>query len=119
MKRKIILMVAVLLVGCAGGAGSGAATPSYSEASLALPASGGAGPSASPSVSPSASSTAAPTSSAPATYTVKAGDSPPKVAHELGVTVAALQAANPQITDWGQVKVGQQLNIPAGGPCRR
>jgi LysM repeat protein len=52
----------------------------------------------------------------PATYTVKLGDSSGRVARDLGVTIAAPQAANPQITDWGQVKIGQQLNIPAGGP---
>jgi LysM repeat protein len=47
----------------------------------------------------------------PAEYVIKIGDSGTKIARNLGVTIADLQAANPTV-DWGKVTVGQKLNVP-------
>lgn len=48
----------------------------------------------------------------PATYTVVSGDTFSGVAKKLGVTVDALKAANPQVTDINNIAVGQVLNVP-------
>lgn len=45
------------------------------------------------------------------TYTVKSGDSLSKIAKVNGVTLKALEAANPNV-DPNHIKVGQKLNIP-------
>ncbi|WEW57141.1 Chitinase 4 [Emydomyces testavorans] len=47
-----------------------------------------------------------------ATYTVVAGDTMWKIANDHGITLAALIAANPQISDPNMIQVGQVLNIP-------
>jgi LysM repeat protein len=44
----------------------------------------------------------------PDEYVVKAGDTGTKIAHETGVTLSALEAANPGI-DWKKLKVGQSI----------
>ena len=45
------------------------------------------------------------------TYTVKSGDSLSKIAKVNGVTLKALETANPNV-DPNHIKVGQKLNIP-------
>jgi LysM repeat protein len=45
------------------------------------------------------------------TYTVKSGDSLSKIAKNNGVSLKALEAANPNV-DPNHIKVGQKLNIP-------
>ena len=48
-------------------------------------------------------------------YTVQAGDYPAKILKKFGKTEAdipALRAANPQISNWNAVKVGQVIRIP-------
>jgi LysM repeat protein len=66
---------------------------------------------------PAASGTSNPTlgnatpDSGEETYTVKSGDSLTKIAHEHGITVKALRAANALTDD--KIKVGQKLKIPA------
>lgn len=46
------------------------------------------------------------------TYTVVAGDTFSGIAKKLGVSVDALKAANPQVTNVDQIEVGQVLNAP-------
>ena len=46
------------------------------------------------------------------TYTVKSGDSMSSIATAKGVTLAALEAANPQVTNPNLIQVGQVLNLP-------
>jgi LysM repeat protein len=48
----------------------------------------------------------------PPTYTVVSGDTFSKIAAKLGVTVDALKAANPQVTNIDLINVGQVLNVP-------
>ena len=43
---------------------------------------------------------------------VKKGDTISGIAAKAGVSVAAIAAANPQITNLNQIKVGQTVNIP-------
>lgn len=45
------------------------------------------------------------------TYVVKSGDGLAKIAKSLGVTLSALQAANPGV-DSSKLKIGQKLNVP-------
>jgi len=46
-------------------------------------------------------------------YTVAAGDTISKIAKKFGVTVAALEAANPQIKNPNNIKIGDKINIPS------
>lgn len=46
------------------------------------------------------------------TYVVQPGDSLSAIADRLGVSLAALEAANPQISDPNLIDVGQVLNLP-------
>ena len=46
------------------------------------------------------------------TYTVVKGDSLSAIAHKFNITLQELEAANPKITNPGDIKVGQVLNIP-------
>lgn len=48
-------------------------------------------------------------------YVVKKGDYISKIAKENGVKVSDLKAANPQVTNFDRIVVGQKLNIPAAG----
>jgi spore germination protein YaaH len=54
-----------------------------------------------------------PPSPATTTYTVQSGDTLTKIAAKFGVTLAALEAANPQVTNPNLIYVGQVLVIPA------
>jgi hypothetical protein len=47
-----------------------------------------------------------------ATYTVQDGDSMSRIAEGHGVTLAALEAANPGVTDDDEIFPGEQINIP-------
>ncbi|KAJ4511621.1 60S ribosomal protein L37 [Exophiala dermatitidis] len=55
------------------------------------------------------------TNTLPCTYAVAQGDDGYKIATTLGVTLAALKAANPNV-NWDTLLVGQSLNVP-GGNC--
>ena len=50
----------------------------------------------------------------PVTYTVKAGDTMSGIAKAHGMTLAALEAANPQVTNPDDISIGQKLNLKAG-----
>ena len=58
---------------------------------------------------PTAGVTAGPT---PRTYRVKSGDTFAKIAKKFKITVAALEAANPQIGNADHIEIGQILIIP-------
>jgi LysM repeat protein len=45
-------------------------------------------------------------------YTVQSGDTLSSIADQLGVSLSALEAANPQITDPDSINVGELVNIP-------
>ncbi len=49
----------------------------------------------------------------PGTYVVQSGDTMSGIAQKFGVTLAALEAANPQITNPDLIFPGQVLTIPA------
>jgi LysM repeat protein len=55
-------------------------------------------------------------SSTQSTYTVKSGDTLSQIAVNLGASLSALEAANPQISDPSLILPGQVINIPAGIP---
>ena len=48
------------------------------------------------------------------TYTVKSGDTLSKIASSHGVSLAALEKANPQIKNFNVISVGQKINLPGG-----
>jgi len=48
------------------------------------------------------------------TYTVQSGDTMTSIAAQFGITLAALEAANPQISNPDMLSVGQVLNLPGG-----
>lgn len=69
-----------------------------------------------PSNTPTASPVpVTPTRSGPVTYIVQQGDLLSDIAQKYGVTISAIMAANPSLTDPSQIFVGQQLVIPAPG----
>jgi LysM repeat protein len=47
-------------------------------------------------------------------YTVQPGDTMGAIADQLGVSLDALEAANPQVTDPDYIYPGQTLNVPGG-----
>lgn len=55
-----------------------------------------------------------PAPSAGTTYTVQSGDSLTTIAYQFGTTNAALEAANPAVTDPNLIYPGQTLTIPTG-----
>ncbi|RDW68050.1 hypothetical protein BP6252_09446 [Coleophoma cylindrospora] len=55
--------------------------------------------------------------SSPGTYTVVSGDTLSAIAASYAITLAALEAANPQIANFDLIQVGQSINIPACGTC--
>ncbi len=61
----------------------------------------------------------APTQQRPASsggaYTVRSGDTMSGIAARHGVSLAALERANPQVRNPNLIYVGQRLNIPGGG----
>lgn len=113
--RAAALVAGLLLWGCAAQGQAPAPTPSL------VPSRPGAltpyTPPPSPSRTPTslASPTAAPVPSitpTPLTYVVKANDDLGLIAYRFGVTIAALQAANPNI-DPRAMRIGTVLVIPA------
>lgn len=60
------------------------------------------------------SSAPAPRSSASGSYVVKSGDSLSKIARQQGTTVAALQAANPNLNP-NRMAIGQKINLSGSG----
>ena len=84
-----------------------------------LPGNNGTTPTGSPGASDSAAATSiAPTLAAgptPLVYTVKSGDLLSTIAAKFHVTLAELEAANPQITDPNKIKVGDKITIPVPG----
>ena len=48
------------------------------------------------------------------TYTVQSGDTMASIATHFGVTLTALEAANPQISNPNMLSVGQVLTLPGG-----
>jgi len=89
-----------------------------------LPALLGIGGGGSPSAKPSASlgaATAAPAATVKPgptaqTYVVKKGDTMSKIASKFAVTVEAIMAVNPTITNPNKITLGQEIIIPAAGP---
>jgi lysozyme len=53
-------------------------------------------------------------SASPRTYTVQSGDNLCAIANSLGVSLLALERANPQIANPNLIQPGQVLNVPAG-----
>lgn len=55
-----------------------------------------------------------------ATYSIKSGDTASKIAQQYGTTVAALQAANPQYSQFvnnpNYIQAGWNLNLPSSSP---
>jgi tyrosinase len=51
-----------------------------------------------------------------ATYVVQPGDTLSGIAQRFGVSLAALEAANPQVTNPNLIHPGQVLNIPGNVP---
>lgn len=52
---------------------------------------------------------------APVTYTIQGGDTFSKIASENTFTLDQLKAANPDITNFNNVMVGQEINLPVEG----
>ncbi len=48
------------------------------------------------------------------TYTVQSGDSLASIADANNVSAAALEEANPQITNWSSIYAGEVINMPTG-----
>lgn len=96
------VLAAALIAGCGP-----AATPSPSPSPLLAIT-------PPPTEAPTAASTESPSPSAATgqVYVVKKGDTLIRIAFRHGVTLAALLAANPEVTDPTKLRIGQKLVIP-------
>ena len=88
---------------------------------------GGPGPDASSTPGPSTAASAEPSASTEPTptpgptqqiYIVESGDTLSGIATRFGVTLEALRAANPQITNVDEIKIGDEIIIPATIPTQ-
>jgi LysM repeat protein len=128
----VALAVGIAFVGLRGGGPAGenaapsaaiassAAAPSAAQS--ALPASApSAGPSSVPSSAPSIRPgvtfrVVAPTPGLSfMTYHVRSGDYFSKIASQFNLQLWELELANPQISDFNHIEVGQVINIPPAG----
>ena len=85
----------------------GSSTPTTPPAS--------AGPSDNSLASSGPSSSVAPVTPTAQIYIVAAGDTMSKIAKKFGLTVAQLEAANPQIKNPNSIKIGDKITIPSCG----
>jgi len=111
MRRSAaLLLILGITVGACGGSGETTAPPS--SAPVATPA---APQTPSATAAPPASQVTAPdgtpTPSAK-TYVVKSGDTLTAIAKRFKITLAALRAANPDVTDPRKLQIGHKLVIP-------
>lgn len=106
--RPAVAGAVALLLGLSVAACGSAATPSPSPTPSPQPTIELL-PTVAPTVEP------APTATPPATtiYVVKKGDTLIGIAKHLGVTLKALRAANPEVTDPTKLQIGQKLVVPA------
>jgi nucleoid-associated protein YgaU len=88
---------------------------------------GGSGPNTSTTPGPSSVASAAPSASAeptstpaptPQVYVVQSGDTLSAIATRFGVTLEALRAANPQITNVDEINIGDEITIPTTIPTQ-
>jgi len=133
-RRAASLLLGVLLAACAGTpatptpVGSLSPVPITTPGPTAIPALPNASPVASPAAStaqtpvPTPASTAAPrprptvaptpsSCAKPKVHVVVSGDTLWDIARQYGVTLQALLAANPQITDRSLIRVGEEVTI--------
>ena len=100
--RPITVLVAVLILAACGSA----ATPSPSPAETPTP-------SFAAPATPEATLTEAAPTAIPEIYVVRSGDTLVAIAAKRGITLKALRAANPEVTDPRTLRIGQKLVIPA------
>ncbi len=121
MKRYQAVVVAAVVVvtvaGCAGvpTGGSPSAGTSPSAAPAATRAASAPRATPKPTRSPIPSATGKPAAKATprrTTYVIKAGDTLYAIAIRFKVTVQAILAANPEITNPNQIAIGQKIVIP-------
>ena len=120
MRRRLAFLLAgaLIVAACGGGATptpkpSAALTPVPTDIFTETPVPSAAA-SLAPEASPNASADASAEPSTPAggtTYTVKAGDRLINIAKKFGITLAALEAANPTVIPT-KMQVGTVLIIP-------
>jgi LysM repeat protein len=75
-----------------------------------------AGPSTNSLASSGPSSSVAPAAPTAQIYIVVAGDKLGNIAKKFGLTLAQLEAANPQIKNPNNIKIGDKINIPSAVP---
>ena len=104
----LLLILAVSLVACGGGSDSPSPRTPDVSATPALPT----GPTASQTIQPQASPSAATPAPSGTIYVVRRGDTLTAIAKHFNVSLAALRAANPDITNPRLLQVGHKLVIP-------
>lgn len=105
-RAAFVLAVAILVSACGGSSASPSPSPQTQPPATDAPAQS-AGPSAA-AESPAASGLPAGT-----IYVVRKGDTLIGIAKKFHITLKALRAANPQITDPTKIRTGTKITIPS------
>ncbi len=106
--RSVGIGLALLVAGCGGSASPSSTTSAAPSTEPTLGVSPSPTVEATATIGPSASPTS------PVTlYVVRKGDTLIAIAKKQHVTLAALRAANPQVTDPRKLHPGDKLSIPA------
>jgi LysM repeat protein len=99
--RSIPALVAVVILAACGSAATPSPSPTETPA-----------PSVAAPVTPAPTPTVVAPTTLPGTYVVRSGDTLIKIAATHGITLKALRAANPEVTDPRALRIGQKLVIP-------
>jgi LysM repeat protein len=108
-RAYLLLILAVGLAACGGGGDSPSPSAPDVSPTPSLPTAPAASQTVQPQVTPDPAASPAPSGT---TYVVRRGDTMTGIAKHFKVSLAALRAANPDVTNPRLLQIGHKLVIP-------